>query len=174
MTDRFRKLAEAYRDRIYTFALYSLRNAEDADDVTQEVLIKLWQNTDAIDVERAGAWIMRVARNAVIDATRRRKTRSGVIAEEVELEIAANYAVTESDTDRRVATREFREDLEAALARIDDPYRSILLMREVQELSYGEITEAMDMPLNTVKVYLHRGRAMLRKMLKERYGTDAA
>jgi RNA polymerase sigma-70 factor (ECF subfamily) len=167
-------LAEAYRDRIYTFALYSLRNAEDADDVTQDVLIRLWQNTDAIDAERAGAWIMRVARNAVIDVTRRRKTRAGVIAEEVDHEIAANYAHNDPDTDRRVVSREFREDLERALAEIGEPYRSILIMREVQELSYGEITEAVEMPLNTVKVYLHRGRRMLRKMLKERYGTDAA
>jgi len=173
MTNRFRELAEAYRDRIYTFALYSLRNAEDAEDVTQDVLIRLWQNTEAIDTDRAGAWIMRVARNAVIDVTRRRRSRAGVIAEEVDHEIAANYAVNEPDTDRQVASREFREDLEAALAGVGEPYRSILVMREVQELSYGEITEAMDIPLNTVKVYLHRGRRMLRKVLKEKYGTDA-
>jgi RNA polymerase sigma-70 factor (ECF subfamily) len=169
MEDRFRRLADAYKNTIYTFALYSLRRQEDAEDVTQDVLVKLWQNMDSIDPERAGAWVMRVARNAVIDVARRRKTRSAVFAEEVDVDIAANYAVAESGTDRHVRRREFREALESALAGIDEPYRSILIMREVQQHSYREIVEALDMPLNTVKVYLHRGRRMLREALGEEY-----
>jgi len=169
MADRFRELAEAYRDRIYSYALYSLRRPEDAEDVTQEVLIKLWQNTERIDTERAGAWVMRVTRNAVIDVTRRRKSRASVIAEDVDVDIAANYAGAESDAEERVESREFRESLEAALADLSDPYRSILVMREVQEMSYSEIVDAMEMPLNTVKVYLHRGRKMLREALKDKY-----
>ena len=52
MKKPFRKLAEEYRDRVYTFVYYSLRNREEAEDITQEVLVKLWQHSDKIDPEK--------------------------------------------------------------------------------------------------------------------------
>jgi RNA polymerase sigma-70 factor (ECF subfamily) len=168
----FKKLAEAYRDRIYTFALYSLRRPEEAEDVTQEVLVKLWQHGGRVDVENVGAWIMRVTRNAVIDAIRRRRTRAAVIADEADYDIASNYAPSNADSGDGVESREFREALEAALGNLDEPYRSIVVMREIQELKYTEICEALEMPLNTVKVYLHRGRRALREALKGTYLRD--
>ncbi|MCK5406646.1 MAG: sigma-70 family RNA polymerase sigma factor, partial [Candidatus Krumholzibacteria bacterium] len=70
------------------------------------------------------------------------------------------------DTDRSVRSRELRDALESALATVDEPYRSIVVMREVQDMTYAEITEALEIPLNTVKVYLHRGRRMLRVALR--------
>ena len=63
MSREFRKLADEYAGRVYTFALYSLRRREDAEDVTQEVLIRLWRHRDTIAAEHTGAWVMRVARN---------------------------------------------------------------------------------------------------------------
>ena len=68
MKQPFRKLAEEFSDRVYTFAFYSLRSREEAEDVTQEVLVKLWQHAENIDPGKRSAWVMRVARNAVIDA----------------------------------------------------------------------------------------------------------
>ncbi len=172
MGKAFEKLAEEYRDRIYTFALYSLRWPEEAQDVTQEVLVKLWQNSDRVDVENMTAWIMRVTRNAVIDVIRKRQTRAAVIADEADYDLATNYATTPGNTDGGVMSREFRETLETALASLDEPYRSILVMREIQELTYNEIRDSLEIPLNTVKVYLHRGRRMLREALKGTYQRD--
>jgi RNA polymerase sigma-70 factor (ECF subfamily) len=172
MEKGFRKMAEEYRDRIYTFALYSLRHPEEAEDVTQDVLIKLWRHSGRVDVENRAAWVMRVTRNAVIDAIRRRRSRAAVISDEADYDLAINYSAAEADTDKGVASREFREALEGALAGLDDPYRSIVVMREIQELKYSEISEALEIPLNTVKVYLHRGRRMLREALKGMYLRD--
>ena len=62
---------------------------------------------------------------------------------------------------------DFQQHLERALARIAEPYRSIVMLREIQDLKYEEISGAMDLPLNTVKVYLHRARKMLRTQLME-------
>jgi RNA polymerase sigma factor (sigma-70 family) len=173
MEKGFRKIAEAYRDRVYTFALYSLRQQEEAEDVTQEVLVKLWRHSDRVDVDNLTAWVMRVTRNAVIDVIRRRRSRAAVIADEADYDIASNYAAAPSSTEDGIESREFREALELALARLDDPYRSILVMREIQDMKYAEICEALEIPLNTVKVYLHRGRRMLREALKGRYLRDA-
>jgi RNA polymerase sigma-70 factor (ECF subfamily) len=166
MTKRFRKLAEEYGDRVYTFALYSLRRPEEAEDVTQEVLVKLWQYRENIDPKRMTPWVMRVTKNAVLDVMRRRRTRSAVIADGVELEVAANYVAAVPNTETVVEQREFRDALESALATLEEPYRSIVVMREIQDMKYAEIVEVIDLPLNTVKVYLHRGRKMLRAALK--------
>lgn len=166
MTELFRKLAEEYRNRIYTFAYYSLRRREEAEDVTQEVLVKMWQHREKIDPERMTSWVMRVTRNAVIDAARRRQTRAAVFADGVEVEIAANYVASGPSAESALERRELSESLETALAAIDEPYRSIVVMREIQDMKYAEIVDAVEMPLNTVKVYLHRGRKMLREALR--------
>lgn len=167
MKKSFRNLAEEYRDKVYTFAHYSLNNREDAEDVTQEVLVKLWRNVDKIDSEKLTAWVMRVARNAVIDATRRLRTRSSVVTGGAEYDLAENVvAARGADTEKLLRTRELQESVEEALSTVEEPYRSIVVMREIQDMTYAEIAATMETPLNTVKVYLHRGRAMLRAAMR--------
>lgn len=165
-------LAERYRDRVYTFALYNLQRPEEAEDVTQDVLIKLWKHHEGVDPERLGAWVMRVARNACIDVVRKRQTYGAVFAREVEVEVAANFTAVEPDAEKSVERLEFRKELEDALAELEDPFRSIVIMREIQDMKYNEIADALEIPLNTVKVYLHRGRRMLRDALKGRIQND--
>jgi RNA polymerase sigma factor (sigma-70 family) len=167
MKKPFRKLVGQYQDRVFTFVYYSLKNREEAEDVTQEVLMKLWQHKDRVDPEKLTGWVMRVARNAVIDVTRRRRTRSAVFAAGADVEVAQGLvAAPGADTEEAVRVRETRQALELALATVEEPYRSIVVMREIQGLKYTEITEALELPLNTVKVYLHRGRRMLREALR--------
>jgi RNA polymerase sigma-70 factor (ECF subfamily) len=163
----FRKLVGQYQDRVFTFVYYSLRNREEAEDVTQEVLMKLWQHREEVDPEKLTAWVMRVARNAVIDATRRQRTRTAVFAEGTDFELVEGLvAAPGADSEQTVHSRETRDALESALAAVEEPYRSVVVMREIQDLSYAEIVDVLDMPLNTVKVYLHRGRRMLREALR--------
>lgn len=173
MEKSFRELAEEFIDRIYTFALYSLRSREEAEDVTQEVLVKLWQHMEELDPARSSSWIMKVTRNTVIDAARSQKTENAVFSPEVELEAAEKVAVSgnyRTDNllwaDNLLYITELRNSLEKAIASTDEPYRSIIIMREIQGMKYAEISKVLEMPLNTVKVYLHRGRKMLRRALK--------
>ena len=166
MKKPFRELAEEYRDRIYTYAFYSLQSHEEAEDVTQEVLVKLWQHAEEIEPGRLNAWVMRVTRNDVIDAARRRQTKSAVFVEGADVETVADVtASSDPDTERAVQSRELRNALETALAAIDESYRSIIVMREIQGMPYAEISDTLEMPLGTIKVYLHRGRRMLREAL---------
>ena len=69
--------------------------------------------------------------------------------------------------ERQAEAADFRRHLEEALRDVAEPYRSIVILREIEQLQYEEIATAMAMPLNTVKVYLHRGRRMLRTKLRE-------
>jgi RNA polymerase sigma-70 factor (ECF subfamily) len=167
MKKPFRKLAQEYQDKVFTFVYYSLQSREEAEDVTQEVLMKLWQHREEVNPDKLTAWVMRVARNAVIDVARRRQTRGAVIANGVEFEVAEGVVADGgADTEHGVRSRELHDALERALATVDEPYRSIVVMREIQDMTYNEIVDALEMPLNTVKVYLHRGRKMLREALR--------
>jgi RNA polymerase sigma-70 factor (ECF subfamily) len=158
---RFRRLCQEHRDRIYTFAFYYMGNREDAEDITQEVLFRLWHHGLRIDDESVAAWLTRVARNACLDALRqRRRYRSVVSTQDPEPVLQRTPAVEAGDVD-------LRRQLEAALTRLETPLREIVIMREIQDLSYREISQSLELPLNTVKVYLHRGRRRLRALLQE-------
>ena len=73
MLTQYQQAIAQYRQRVFSFAYYSLRTREDAEDITQDVFIRLWQHWRKIDHERVGAWLMRVAHNSVIDHVRRHK-----------------------------------------------------------------------------------------------------
>lgn len=149
---------------MFSLACYLLGSRDDARDVTQEVLIRLWKSGGDVEEERVLPWLMRVTRNASIDALRHRKTVNNVVSADAEVDQVPDGG--ESPTDHLQAADE-AEMVEAALDSMPEPYRSIVILREIQDLKYEEISATMDMPLNTVKVYLHRGRKMLREQLSE-------
>jgi RNA polymerase sigma-70 factor (family 1) len=163
---RFKKQVHKYQDQVYGFACSMLRDEVTAQDVTQDVLIKLWEHRNDVDYDRTLPWLMRVTRNACIDQLRRRQTRQRTMTVNTEGLSRAESQRPLPDTKTEVA--DFEDHLDAALDEIDEPYRSVVVLRELQELKYKEIADALDMPLNTVKVYIHRGRKKLRKQLTNR------
>ena len=157
MLTQYQEVIAQYRQRVFSFAYYSLRTREDAEDITQDVFIRLWQHWRKIDHERVGAWLMRVAHNSVIDHTRRHKNER----RRVDLPDTLEDAVSVKDTE--LESQEFQQHLEAAISTLHDPYRSILIMRDVQGLSYQEIEQTLNLSQSQVKVYLHRARRQLRE-----------
>jgi RNA polymerase sigma-70 factor (ECF subfamily) len=167
MQNEYRQAIEQYRQKVVTLARYSLRSAADAEDIAQEVFVKLWHHWPSVDADRRLAWLMRVTHNAVIDFTRRRKTKLGVFDEAAEVEEQAG------DDDQHCAaeTAAIRGDIAAAIRELDDPFRSILVMRDVQGLAYADIEVSLEMNASQVKVYLHRARRKLRQnaQLRQRF-----
>ena len=166
MMRRFRKLCEEHRDRIFTFARYYLGNREDAEDATQEVLLRLWDNWREVEAGRLPGWITRVTRNACLDALRRRKSYRSVVSGEDGTEVVERTSGGDPGPEVAVEAKEFRERLERALETLPEAYRSVVVLREIQGMKYDEIGAALGLPLNTVKVYLHRGRRALREELR--------
>lgn len=155
----------AHRHSVYAFALRLTGSREDAADVTQDVLVRLWRHGEDVPEEQRKPWVLRVTRNAAIDLIRRRKTRnSHTIAHEALLEHAATHT---HSLDTLTEASDFRDHLERALGTLDEPYRSIVILREIQGFSYQDIADALELPLNTLKVYLHRARRRLRERLME-------
>jgi RNA polymerase sigma-70 factor (ECF subfamily) len=154
----------AHRHRVYAFALRLTGCREDAADVTQEVLTRLWRHGDRVEEAQRTAWTLRVTRNAAFDLLRRRKTRAAHTVTHNDLPYAAPADGHAPDTLTEAA--DLRQHLQQALATLDEPYRSILVLREVEDLPYQTIADALDLPLNTLKVYLHRARRRLRDALR--------
>ena len=163
--NQFEAQVRRYQHRIYGFAFHYLGSREEAEDVTQEVFIRFWKFRDQIDEEQPLGWLLRVTRNASVDAIRRRKTYRNAVA--VNSEILDFAEGAEPSPAVSAESSDFRAHLETALDAMSEPYRSIVILREMQEMQYQEICDALELPLTTVKVYLHRARKMLRKQLQE-------
>ena len=135
--------------------------------------MRLWKNWAGLSGATLSAWIGRVTKNACIDMVRRRRAyQSRVVASGDGGEIIF-AASTEPGPDELTQFSELRVHIQHALAAIREPYRSIVIFREVQDMKYEEICDVMDLPLNTIKSYLHRGRRMLREKLDERMSHEA-
>ena len=166
-------MVERCRHQIYSFAYYSLGSRDEAEDATQEVLIRLWEHWQEIDHSSAMAWIIRVTRNACLDLHRKRQNRNALMAVHGEAcLVQESSAGTNPEVDYE--RKDFRARVERALTEIDEPYRTIVILREIEDHSYAEISGAMEMPLNTVKVYLHRGRRMLRERMRHAGAAEAS
>jgi len=163
----FEAAVERFQRRICTLATYILGDRAEAEDVTQEVLLKMWHHWTKLEKQTLQAWVLRVARNACIDRIRSRARRgrheTGELTEGF-LERAADAAPGPAALAEGV---DLRRRIVDELTRLAEPYRSIVILREVEGLKYQEIAEAMEMPVNTVKVYLHRGRLRLRQELSQ-------
>jgi RNA polymerase sigma-70 factor (ECF subfamily) len=159
--------ALSHQRRIFSFAYYLLSDREEAREITQEVLLRLVEHRPRIEPEHLGPWLLRVTRNACYDLLRRRRVRgrSEPLETDGPLELEAPQPGPHADA----ASAQFRRRLQEELAALDEPYRSVVILREVQGLAYQEIADTLMMPLNTVRVVLHRGRRRLRERLEKDY-----
>ncbi|NNF03608.1 MAG: sigma-70 family RNA polymerase sigma factor [Rhodothermales bacterium] len=168
----FNETVRQHRHRIYGIAIHYMKDADDAADVTQDVFVTLWKHRHELDDDRVLGWLLRVTRNACIDAWRKRRTREGVFDSDTERVEQASADSLSPEHQTRATI--FRERLSEALDKLDEPYRSIVVFRELHEYKYNEIAEALDLPLGTVKVYLHRARKALRQELGDHVRYDYA
>lgn len=169
MVSGFEAAARRHQRKVYTFARYYLGNTAEAEDISQEVLIKLWQREGELGADGQQAWLLKVTRNACYDRLRRRKTAARIFADDDEGEAAARAPMHDPGPEATVAAKDFRRHLKQALEQLKDPMKSIVILREIQGFKYQEISDTLDIPLTTVRVYLHRGRRRLREQLKEVY-----
>lgn len=160
-------LAEAYRQfapLVHTLALRSLRDNSAADDVTQEVFIRVWRSRSAFDPAKARlpAWIVGITRNAITDAqaAAMRETRKVLAAVELspDPERAAGHASAEVLADRLL--------LDGELERLGEPQGSILKLAFYDDLTHSQISQKLDLPLGTVKSHIRRSLSQLRNRLE--------
>jgi RNA polymerase sigma-70 factor (ECF subfamily) len=164
---RFDAAVARHSRRVFTFASYLLGDPGEAEDVTQEVLIRLWRSGGEVEPERLGAWLLTVTRNACTDVLRRRRRTAEIIPIRREEQPTTDHPSPAPSPERIAAGFELGEKISAALSKLTEPARSVVILREIQGLSYREISEITEIHIDTVRVTLHRARRRLRESLKE-------
>jgi RNA polymerase sigma-70 factor (ECF subfamily) len=153
------QLLERHADRIFAICRRVTGNRDDALDATQEAMIAVTRGIHRFDGRSAfTTWLYRVATNAALDETRRRGRRA-VPSDELR-EPAADGAAPSVES--RVAAR---IDVDAALATLRPEFRAAVVLRDLCDLDYGEIADALGVPIGTVRSRIARGRAALADMI---------
>jgi len=164
---RFRNWVVQHKDMIYSHALYYTGNAADAADIVQEVFLKLWSHVDDISGKTVKSWLLKVAHNQCIDLSRKtREVHMPVHVAEDGSVRETEFSDRDSDTPEDEALlMETRHRVRQTILKLPPRLRACIVMRELQEMSYAEIAQTLEIPLNTVKANIHRGRKMLKQLL---------
>ena len=154
-----------YQHWVYNIAYGLLGHREDAQDTTQDVFLSVWQNIHKFQFRsRFSTWLYKIVKNKclnVIDQKKRRKT------DPMEIDDTQPWVPLDTTTpEQEVLRNEQTEILHAALGKLKESYRTILVLRELRELSYEEIAEILNCTLGRVKSRLHEARKALRQELE--------
>jgi RNA polymerase sigma-70 factor (ECF subfamily) len=170
----FDELVTRHRARIFAMIRNMTHNEAEAWDLSQEVFIKAWKALPKFEARaRFSTWLFRIAHNLVCDWARKRKIES---AGELNDEIFSSERIDAASTttpntaarpDEALAGGELRGKIEAALAKLSDDHRQVVVLKDVQGLAYKEIAEVMDCSIGTVMSRLHHARKKLQTMLED-------
>ncbi len=165
--EAFAQLVRLHEDKVYHLALRMCGNPEDATDVAQEAFLAAWRGLPNFRGEAGFAtWLYRLTSNAAIDHLRRAKKQRG----DVSLDDEENHVDTPDTApspQEAAEGSELRHAVAEGLKQLGEDHRKVLVLREVQQLSYEEIAGALEVDLGTVKSRLSRARNSLRKILLE-------
>ena len=157
----FRELVESHTPLVYSVVRGILETDADIDDTVQDVFIKVYRNLSSYRGDsRFSTWLYRIARNESINALKRSRNRH------VPIEEAERIPGEDGDPEEHFARREQALDMRKLLARLDEQYRMVLELRYMGDKSYSEIADMMEIPVGTVKTYIHRAKAELKKMIR--------
>jgi RNA polymerase sigma-70 factor (ECF subfamily) len=166
--EAFGRIVDAYQSRIIGFVSRMVPTEEDALDVAQEVFIRAYQHLDRFDSRSSlRTWLFKIAHNLCIDRARRAKRTPVQLSVSAGLQGEADWELldqTEGPEDL-VINQELRDIVEEAIASMSDKHREVLLLHEEQEMAYEEISQAIKVPVGTVKSRLFVARAHLKRAI---------
>lgn len=174
-TEAFAKLVRNYQDRIYNLLYRMCGRHEDAEDLAQEVFVKAFRNIGRFRGQsRLYTWLFRIAKNTAISHIRRRRRVKFVPLTGDDDETQAADARTAGVSARRNPPPEARaiagetaERIARALDTLEEDFRIVVLLRDIEDMNYDEIADVLEIPAGTVKSRLHRARCRLRDQLAD-------
>lgn len=172
------EIVQRYQRRIYNICYRFAGSGDDAQDLTQEVFIKVYRTLNTYDIERAAfmTWVTTVTRNLLVDHFR--KTKHDRMTDSLDAPVSEHEdAMPLSDRiedsslppDARVQSREARESVHHALQKLSPELREAVILRDLQDMDYREIATVLRVPEGTVKSRINRGRAELARLLQRTY-----
>jgi len=158
------EIVERHSDRVYRLAYRLTGNRPDAEDLTQEVFVRVFRSLDTYSPGTFAGWLHRITTNLFLDQARRRqRIRFDALSDE-----RASRLTSGSSPDDAYVDQRFDDDIERALQELPPDFRAAVVLCDVEGLSYEEIAQILGAKLGTVRSRIHRGRAMLRDALAHR------
>ena len=169
----FSELVRRYERPVFSLVFRMVRDRETAEELAQETFIKVLNNIDRYQPQfKFSSWLFKIANNIAIDHLRKRQIvtismdGSPHAATAAEAEATSfDVAIRQESALEEMEARELGSEIEKAIAQLRPEYRSCIMLRHVEGRSYEEIAATLDLPLGTVKTYIHRARIQLRDAL---------
>ena len=160
----FGHLVETYQKRVYALTVRMCPTRELAEEAAQEVFLSAWQGLPFFRGDSAfSTWLYRLASNACVDLLRKEGRHQGPSLDDET--VTADVADPSPTPEKAAEPRELRAQIEAGLRSLSPEHREVLVLREIQQLSYDEIADTLSLDLGTVKSRINRGRRQLRDFL---------
>ena len=177
--DKFLELVYEHKAQIYQHILYLLGNRENAEDITQETFIKAWEHRSELRPKTARAWMLKCAQNLCFNLLKRQKfqvhlTEDNNTDVETALEtlMHAHSGRSNPMPDEIVIQQELKDSVHCAIKKLPPDMRTVIIMRELNGMSFKEIAEVLEQPEGTVKSLVFRARKKLRELLRPYWRND--
>jgi RNA polymerase sigma-70 factor, ECF subfamily len=169
----YRELLDRYQRPVFSLVYRMVRDRELAEDLAQETFVKVFNNIGSYNPDyKFSSWIFKIASNLSIDTLRKKQpvtvsldgSRNARTPDEVE-STRITIASEDENPEELLEAKQLGQQIEAAMAELRVEYRTAVVLRHVEGRSYEEIAEIMEVPLGTVKTYIHRARGELKEKL---------
>lgn len=148
------------KDKLYRFALRIVGSTSEAEDIVQEVFMRVWEQRDSTkNIENIDAWCMRMVKNLSIDKMRAKSKQN------VALDTTINAKDQQANPHQQAEMGDTVRHIETFIQRLPEKQRMVIQMRDIEGMTYKEIAFVLDIPIDQVKVNLHRARKQVRKQL---------
>ncbi len=161
-------IVQAFSRRIFNLAYRFTSNAEAAEDLTQDVFIRVYRSLDQYDASQGDLanWLMRLARNLIIDDYRhRQRNPQNSMADAVD-DHEFHLRAVGSSAQREMERKELAAQVQLGIDKLPEDLRTCVILRDIEELTYAEIVDVLRIPEGTVKSRINRGRIELAKILR--------
>ena len=166
----YNQIVYRYKDRLLNFIYRFLNDLDRSEDLVQDTLLKLYTHKDSYrEIAKFSTWLYTIAANLAKTELRKLKRRKTFSVTELSHE-DREFIISSTDADPsdEHLSKNFEKNVHQALLELPDDFKTIIILRDIQELSYDEISKIVELPLGTVKSRINRGRVKLQQLLKKK------
>ena len=166
----YNQIVYRYKDRLLNFINRFLNDVDRSEDLVQDTLLKLYTHKDSYkEIAKFSTWLYTIAANLARTELRKIKRRKTFSITELSHD-DREFIIESTDIvpGQKDFSQNFEKNVQRALAELPDDFKTIIILRDIQELSYDEISKIVEVPLGTVKSRINRGRVKLQQLLKKK------
>ena len=160
------ELVNRYKDRLLNFVFQFLGDIEQAEDVVQDTMLRLYEKKHYYkEIAKFSTWIYTIARNLANTELRKKKKRKTTYLSQLSKERQFEIPAIQDDVDQSLQNEFINDRIQSAISNLPEHFKVVIILRDIQELSYEEISNIVEVPLGTIKSRINRARIQLQAEL---------